>query len=221
MRAVVLLSGGVDSSVALAVAKKEDNYHTIHALTFDYGHKTAKKEIECAQKIAHWCDVKEHKIIELPFVREISHSALTDSSVKLVKADGILEYVPMRNTIFLSIASAWAEAVDADAVITGSNLSDTTCPDNSPQYLDAFQKVVQLGSVKQKIDIYSPLIERKFTKNLIIKKGTELGVPFAHTWSCHNNTEKACGICGNCAKRLEAFRENILEDPILYEVSEV
>ncbi len=217
MKAVVLLSGGIDSSVALLIIKEMERYDEIYALTFDYDQKAASKEIWCAKRIAERYKVNEHRIIKLPFIKEISYSGLTDNNIKLSVSDGILEYVPMRNTIFLSIATAWAESIDADIVATGSNPSDTTCPDNSSEYLHAFQNVVRLGSVKQKIKIYSPLSVRNLTKKLIVKTGIKHDLPFKHTWSCHNNTEKACGICGNCIKRLNAFQENNLEDPIEYE----
>ena len=215
-KAVCLISGGMDSAVASAVAKKEG--YEIYALTFNYGQRN-RKEIESAKKIAEWLGGK-YKIIDVN-LRQIGGSALTDEIEVPEKANGIpVTYVPARNTIFLSFALAYAEVIDADSIFIGVNSVDYSgYPDCRPEYIEAFQKMANFAlkrSVEGRpIKIKTPLLY--FSKAEIVKKGYELHVPFEKTWSCYREGEKACGKCPSCKLRIEAFREAGKRDPIEYE----
>ncbi|HEC75743.1 MAG TPA: 7-cyano-7-deazaguanine synthase QueC [Thermoplasmatales archaeon] len=215
-KAVCLISGGMDSAVASAIAKKEG--YEIHALTFNYGQRN-RKEIESAKKIAEWLGGK-HKIIDVN-LRQIGGSALTDEIEVPEEAHGIpLTYVPARNTIFLSFALAYAEVIDADSIFIGVNSVDYSgYPDCRPEYIEAFQKMANLAlkrSVEGRpIKIKTPLLY--FSKAEIVKKGYEMHVPFEKTWSCYRERERACGKCPSCKLRIEAFKEAGVRDPIEYE----
>ncbi|RLI86477.1 MAG: 7-cyano-7-deazaguanine synthase QueC [Candidatus Altiarchaeales archaeon] len=223
-RAICLLSGGVDSAVASAIAK--DHGYEIYAITFDYGQRH-KKEIECAKKLAEFFRVREHKIFRID-LNEIGNSALTSN--KKIPERGIEEiknsrqipetYVPARNTIMLSFALAYAEVKGADAIFIGANCIDYSgYPDCRPEYFKKFQEMADLatkmGVEGRKIRIETPVIE--MNKADIIKKGFELGVPFQYTWSCYRGGEKACGKCDSCVLRLNGFKEAGFRDPIEYE----
>jgi len=215
-KAVCLISGGMDSAVAAAIAKSEG--HKIYAITFNYGQRN-KKEMEAAKEIAKWLNA-HHKILDVN-LRQIGGSALTDEIEVPEEAEGIPPtYVPARNTIFLSFALAYAEVIDADYIFIGVNAVDYSgYPDCRPEYLEAFQKVADLAlkrSVEGKpIKIKAPLLY--LSKAEIVKKGHELGVPFEKTWSCYREGEKACGRCPSCKLRLKAFEEAGVRDPIEYE----
>ena len=214
--AVCLLSGGMDSAVASAIAKSEG--YILHAITFDYGQRN-KKEMEAACKIAEWLGA-EHKILKAD-LRQIGGSALTDEIEVPEKGEGIpVTYVPARNTIFLSYALAYAEVMDAEAIFIGVNSVDYSgYPDCRPEYLEAFQKMADLAlkrSVEGKpIKIKAPLLY--LPKAEIVKRGIELGVPFEKTWSCYREGEKHCGRCPACKLRKKAFKEANVEDPTEYE----
>ncbi|MCD6512297.1 MAG: 7-cyano-7-deazaguanine synthase QueC [Thermoplasmata archaeon] len=216
MKAVCLISGGMDSAVAAAIARQEG--YECYPLSFNYGQRN-RKEIEAAKNIAEWLGGR-HKIIEID-MRQIGGSALTDNIEVPEHGEGIpVTYVPARNTIFLSIALAYAEVIDADAIFIGVNAIDYSgYPDCRPEYIEAFQKMANLAtkrSVEGKpIKIKAPLLY--LSKAEIVKKGYELNVPFEKTWSCYREGEKACGRCDSCRLRLKAFKEAGLEDPIEYE----
>ena len=217
MRAVCLLSGGMDSCVSAFVAKNEG--YTIYALTFNYGQRN-RKEIECAKEIAKALEVKEHLIINAD-LRSIGGSALTGDIEIPEKGEGIPPtYVPARNTIFLAYALAYAEARNADAIFIGANAIDYSgYPDCRAEYIQAMQKVANIGTKRgvegKSIKIIAPLIN--LSKAEIVKKGVELGAPFEKTWSCYRETEKACGRCDSCRLRLKGFKEAGIKDPIEYE----
>lgn len=217
MRAVCLLSGGMDSCVSAFVAKNEG--YTIYALTFNYGQRN-RKEIECAKEIAKALEAKEHLIINAD-LRSIGGSALTGDMEIPEKGEGIPPtYVPARNTIFLAYALAYAEARNADAIFIGANAIDYSgYPDCRAEYIQAMQKVANIGTKRgvegKSIKIIAPLIN--LSKAEIVKKGVELGVPFEKTWSCYRETEKACGRCDSCRLRLKGFKEAGIKDPIEYE----
>ena len=217
MRAVCLLSGGMDSCVSAFVAKNEG--YTIYALTFNYGQRN-RKEIECAKEIAKALEVKEHLIINAD-LRSIGGSALTGDMEIPEKGEGIPPtYVPARNTIFLAYALAYAEARNADAIFIGANAIDYSgYPDCRAEYIQAMQKVANIGTKRgvegKSIKIIAPLIN--LSKAEIVKKGVELGAPFEKTWSCYRETEKACGRCDSCRLRLKGFKEAGIKDPIEYE----
>ncbi len=217
MRAVCLLSGGMDSCVSAFVAKNEG--YTIYALTFNYGQRN-RKEIECAKEIAKALEAKEHLIINAD-LRSIGGSALTGDMEIPEKGEGIPPtYVPARNTIFLAYALAYAEARNADAIFIGANAIDYSgYPDCRAEYIQAMQKVANIGTKRgvegKSIKIIAPLIN--LSKAEIVKKGVEMGVPFEKTWSCYRETEKACGRCDSCRLRLKGFKEAGIKDPIEYE----
>ena len=224
MKAVVLLSGGLDSCVTATIAKKEYNA-TLYALTIQYG-QSHMRELESAKNISEYLEAVEHKIIS------IDTSLFTKSSL-VGKPDEIPErkleeiergipstYVPARNTIFLSYALAYAENNDMDTIFMGANAIDYSgYPDCRPEYIEAFQRVADLGTKRgaegRGIKIVTPLIE--LTKAEIIKKGLELDAPIHLTWSCYRGGEKACGRCDSCLLRLKGFKEAGVRDPIPYE----
>ncbi|MEA2054439.1 MAG: 7-cyano-7-deazaguanine synthase QueC [Candidatus Thermoplasmatota archaeon] len=218
MRAVCLLSGGMDSCVTAAIAR--DMGYEIYAITFDYGQRNWK-EIESARKVAHSLDAKEHKIIKAD-LRTFGKSALTDDiEVPEFHRKGIPStYVPARNTIFLSYALAYAEVIGADAIFIGVNAVDYSgYPDCRKEYIEAYQRMANLGTKRgaegNPVKIMTPIIS--MSKAEIAKKGVELKAPLGETWSCYRNQEKACGKCDSCILRLKGFEEACLKDPIEYE----
>jgi len=198
-KAVCLVSGGIDSFLTAKIAK--DNGYEIYLLTFDYGQK-ARKEIECAKKIAKFLNAKEHIIlkINLSFLK----SALTRKKIKIPerKVRGIPStYVPARNTIFISIALGYAETIDADAIFIGVNSIDFSgYPDCRPVYIRKFQKLIDVATKKtaegKKIKLIAPVLN--FSKEEIIKKAIALGLDLSITWSCYKNGKKMCGKCPSC-----------------------
>ena len=221
MKAVVLLSGGLDSSTVLAIALERG--YDVHALSFDYGQRHSR-ELESAKKIARYFNVP-HKIIKID-LRQIGGSALTDNievperQVEDIEKEIPITYVPARNTILLSLALGYAEVIDADAIFYGANAIDYSgYPDCRPEYVEAFERVANLGTKRgvegKPIKIIAPIIH--MTKAEIIKKGMELGVPYELTWSCYRGEKKACGKCDSCLLRLKGFMEAGYEDPLDYE----
>jgi len=225
-KAVCLLSGGLDSSVAAYLAKNQG--YEIYALTIKYGQRH-KKEIDSAKQIARLLNAKKHVIIDLN-LKKFGGSSLTDKSIE-IETDRKMKdigkkipstYVPARNTIFLSIALAYAETVDAEAIFIGATSTDYSgYPDCRPEYFKAFQKLVDLATKKGieggSIKINAPLLHT--SKAEIIRRGFDLGVPFEKTWSCYKGENKACGRCDSCLLRLKGFKEANLKDPIEYQFS--
>jgi 7-cyano-7-deazaguanine synthase len=223
-RAVVLMSGGLDSTVTLAIALGEG--YDVHGLTFDYGQRH-RREIRSAKKVADHFDIK-HKIIRIDLT-QIGGSALTDDiavpqgkTLKQIRASKEipLTYVPARNTILLSYALGFAETIGADAIFIGANHVDYSgYPDCRPEYFQAFQKVAELGTKcgvqGRPVEIRTPIIA--LDKRGIVEKGRQMKVPFEFTWSCYEGGGKACGRCDSCVLRLNGFREAGVEDPLDYE----
>jgi 7-cyano-7-deazaguanine synthase len=224
-KAVILLSGGVDSSTALAIAKSEGC--ELHALSFRYGQRH-EREIEAAKKVARSLGANEHLILEFN-LRAIGGSALTDEiDVPKSRSAGEISigipvtYVPARNTIFLSFGLALAEKIGAEDIFFGANQLDYSgYPDCREEYIRAFEKMANLATKagvegKAKIKIHTPLIQ--LTKSEIIKKGLELGLDFSLTWSCYDPTANgfACGLCDSCQLRVKGFKEAGVKDPIRY-----
>jgi 7-cyano-7-deazaguanine synthase len=224
-RAVVLLSGGIDSSTTAAIAKTRE--HELYALTFRYGQRH-EREIEAAEKIAAFLGAKEHLTIDFD-LRAIGGSALTDR-IPVPKGRSPSEisrgipttYVPARNTIFLSFALAYAERLEAEDIFFGANQLDYSgYPDCREEYIHAFEQMANLATKtgverKTRVRIHAPLI--RMTKAEIIRKGLELGLDYALTWSCYDPTVEgwACRVCDSCHIRLRGFQETGIEDPIRY-----
>ncbi len=212
-KAVCLISGGLDSTVASAIAI-DQGYEPIF-LFIKYGQKTMEKEEWCFDKLVEHWKIKEVFKVGLPWIKEFGGSALLDGNIPLDERNFLLEYVPFRNSIFLSVATALAEVKKAEIIVVGSTGGDHICPDNSPIFLEAFQDVVSKGTMlKKDVKIFHPLTDTD--KTGVLKIGTELKAPLEFTWSCHNNIEKACGHCSNCKARVEAFELNQIKDPIQY-----
>ena len=223
MKAVVLLSGGLDSSTVLYQAKA-DNCEC-YALSFDYQQRH-RRELDAAATIAKSAVVREHRVVSFD-LRAWGGSALTDTQLDLPKSRNLdqmaenipITYVPARNTIFLSFGLAYAEALGAQYVYIGVNALDYSgYPDCRPDYIQAMQTVFRLGTKQgregEEIKIVTPLIELKKTE--IIQLGNKLGVPWEKTWSCYAGGELACGVCDSCRLRLAAFEELGLSDPLGY-----
>lgn len=219
-KAIVLLSGGLDSTTTLAVAKSEG--YSCYALSFRYGQRHYV-ELEAAKKIVKYFDVIEHKIFDID-LSTFKGSALTDVSIDVpdFAADGIpVTYVPARNTVFLSIALAWAEVLQVQDLFIGVNAVDYSgYPDCRPEYIQAFQNMANFatkaGVEGQKLDIHTPLIYLK--KAEIIKLGVRLGVDFSLTISCYSANEQgaACGVCDSCRFRKQGFEDAGISDPTIY-----
>lgn len=225
-KAIVLLSGGLDSSTTLAIAKNSD-YQELFALSFNYGQKNYL-ELQKAKKLAEVYRVAEHKIIELD-LRQFAGSSLT-SDLEVEKNRAFSEigsnipstYVPARNTLFLSYALAWAEVLKVGHIFIGVNAVDHSgYPDCRPEYIAAFAKLAKLATVIGTADdidiqIHTPLIE--LNKAQIIQKGLELDLDYSMTASCYDPLEDglACGICDSCRLRQKAFKELGMKDPLPY-----
>lgn len=223
--AVVLLSGGLDSSTVLAIAS-EKGYETV-ALTFDYGQKH-KRELNSARKIAKHFRVKEHLVVPLN-IGELLKSSLTSKVMAIPQRESLDDagagipstYVPSRNIIFLSIAASVAESRGAQAVYIAANSVDFSgYPDCTPEFIAAFQKVLDVGTKAGKegngITVEAPILTR--SKAEIVKEAVRLKVPLELTWSCYMGGAKACGRCDSCLLRLEGFSKAGMKDPLEYEV---
>lgn len=221
MKAVCLISGGLDSCVSAAIAREQG--YELYALTVDYGQRN-QNEIESAKQVANSLGVTEHKIIKAD-LRIFGTSALTDDIDVPEGTDrqGIpLTYVPARNTIFLSYALAYAEATASDAIFIGVNTVDYSgYPDCRPEYIKAFQRVAILGTKRgvegNPIRVKAPVIE--MSKDQIVARGTELKAPLQYTWSCYREGEKACGRCASCCLRMQGFEKAGVPDLIAYETN--
>jgi 7-cyano-7-deazaguanine synthase len=223
-RAVVLLSGGIDSTTTLAMAIAEGN--EAYALSFDYGQRH-QIETEAARRVAESLGVKEQRIAKID-MRIFGGSALTDDidvpkdRAETEIAHGIpVTYVPARNMIFLTYAFAWAEVISANHIFLGVNAIDYSgYPDCRPEFIEAFETLANLGTKAgvegRRFQIHTPLI--KFSKAEIIRKAVELGVDLSLTHSCYDPSPEglACGECDSCLLRLKGFREARIEDPIRY-----
>jgi 7-cyano-7-deazaguanine synthase len=222
-KAVCLISGGLDSCITACIAKKED--YSIYALTINYGQRH-KKEIESAKKIASFIKTKKHIIFDID-LGKFGGSSLVNKSINIEKNRDFNKigrnipstYVPARNTVFLSIALAFAESIDADSIFIGATATDFSgYPDCRPEFIEAFQKMANKATKKglenKPIKIKAPLLN--LSKRKIIKLGHKLGAPLEKTWSCYLGGEKACGRCDSCLLRLKGFKEAKIDDPIKY-----
>jgi 7-cyano-7-deazaguanine synthase len=226
--AIVLLSGGLDSTTCLAIARQA-GHEPLYTLSFDYGQRH-RHELEAAARISRSFGVSEHRVIRID-LRQFGGSALTadlavpkDRDEKQMGGDIPITYVPARNTIFLSYALAWAEVLDVRGVFIGVNAIDYSgYPDCRPEFIEAFEKMANLATRMtssaasgEKFAIHAPLI--RLTKAQIIQRGAELGVDYAVTHSCYDPDERgrACGRCDSCLLRRKGFEEAGVTDPTVY-----
>jgi 7-cyano-7-deazaguanine synthase len=222
-RAVVCLSGGMDSCVCAALAARD---FEVYALHFSYGQRTEARELRSAASIASILGAKQFMHLEIDLFRRIGGSALTDLRIPVPDAPpeesfGTAEmevpvtYVPFRNAHFLSAAVSWAEVIGAETVFIGAVEQDSSgYPDCRPAYYDAFNELIRLGTNDAAIQVVTPLIRMR--KSEIVRLGVEVDAPFHVSWSCYSAETEACGSCDSCVLRLRAFREAGLADPIAY-----
>jgi 7-cyano-7-deazaguanine synthase len=228
-KAVVLLSGGMDSCVCAAIARERHGAGNVALLHAGYGQRTQERERRAFTDIADFYGVNERLVVQLDHFRAIGGSALTDKNIAVPEnqlgiaapsANSIpVTYVPFRNAHFLSVAVSWAEVIGASAIYIGAVAEDSSgYPDCRPEYYAAFQQVVTEGTRPEtQIEIVTPVITLK--KSAIIRQGIELGAPLHLTWSCYQNDDLACGVCDSCLLRLRAFAEARVPDPIAYRVA--
>ncbi len=222
VRAVVVLSGGMDSTVCAALAVKEHGPEAVGALHVDYGQRTEHREHDSFQAICDRLGIVRRLVVQNQALSQIGGSALTDSQIDVPEA-GVeigqhvpVTYVPFRNAHFLSVAVSWAEVIGAEVIYIGAVQQDSSgYPDCRPEYYDAFNEVVRRGTKDGNIRIVTPLIALK--KAEIVKLGLELAAPFDLTWSCYSREDTACGVCESCALRLRAFAAAGTVDPIPYQ----
>jgi 7-cyano-7-deazaguanine synthase len=217
--AVCLVSGGMDSCVTAAIARQEND--ELAFLHVSYGQRTEKRERQAFEAVADHYQVKARLVISLEHLAKIGGSSLTDESIPVTEANlsarGIpSSYVPFRNAHLLAAAASWGEVIGARAIYIGAVAEDSSgYPDCRPEFYDAFQNVIDLGTRPEtQIVIRTPVIHLR--KPEIVQKGLELGAPLHLTWSCYRESERACGSCDSCALRLRAFREAGEVDPIPY-----
>ncbi len=217
--AVVLLSGGLDSCVAMAVAMEKHNIALLHV---GYGQRTQTREYNSFRSIARFYNIPETRTLalELDYLRKIGGSSLTDPKIPVDKDAAVsgvpTSYVPFRNTHLLSIAVSWAEVIKANSVYIGAVQQDSPdYPDCRAEYYDAFNKVVEVGTKPStRIEVITPLLN--MSKSEIVKKGLELAAPLQLSWSCYERNDKACGQCQSCRLRLRGFEEAGVKDKIHY-----
>lgn len=220
-RAVVCLSGGMDSCVCAALAARDYDAYALHS---SYGQRTEERELQAARDVAEALGFKDFLHLRLDLFRHIGGSALTDPSIEIPEAPSEIgaeipvTYVPFRNAHFLSAAVSWAEVLDAKAVFIGAVEQDSSgYPDCRPAYYRAFQELIRQGTKDGAIVIQTPLIHMR--KKEIVALGLELAAPLDLTWSCYSGSDAACGLCESCVLRLRAFEEAGVRDPIRYALS--
>jgi 7-cyano-7-deazaguanine synthase len=228
-KAVVLLSGGMDSCVCAAIARERHGAGNIALLHAGYGQRTERRERRAFEDIAEFYGVRERLVVQLDHFRSIGGSALTDTRIavpenelgaKAPHGNSIpVTYVPFRNAHFLSVAVSWGEAIGAGAIYIGAVAEDSSgYPDCRPEYYRVFQELIRVGTrPATQIEMVTPVITLK--KSEIIRKGIELRAPLHLTWSCYQSEEAACGACDSCLLRLRAFAEVGVPDPIPYRQS--
>jgi len=225
-KAVVLLSGGMDSCVSAAIARERHGSTNVALLHAGYGQLTQDRERRAFTEIADFYGIAQRLIVQLDHFRAIGGSALTDKSIPVPEnqldtspSHGStipVTYVPFRNAHFLSVAVSWAEAIGAGAIYIGAVAEDSSgYPDCRPEYYRAFQNVIREGTRPEtQIEIVTPVITLK--KSEIIRRGVQMGAPLHLTWSCYQSEDAACGACDSCLLRLKAFAEAGITDPVPY-----
>jgi 7-cyano-7-deazaguanine synthase len=221
-KAVILLSGGMDSCVTAAIARQTHELALLHA---SYGQRTERRERRAFDEIAGFYDIRERLVVRLDYFAQIGGSALTDKRLAVPEGNPGTQigrneipptYVPFRNAHFLSVAVSWAEVIGASAVFIGAVAQDSSgYPDCRPEYYRVFQQLVRVGTRPEtQIAMVTPVIcMRKWE---IVRQGIALGAPLDRTWSCYQFEDVACGACDSCRLRLGAFAEAGMSDPIAY-----
>ena len=219
-KAICILSGGMDSTLASYIAKKDGN--EIIAVHFNYGQRTEKRELKAFRDICDDLEISNKYEIDIPFFTQIGASALTDETID-VPVNGVesgvpITYVPFRNGIFLSITAAIAEKEEASAMYIGVVQEDSSgYPDCTDEFIADITKAINQGTKETtKIEIKTPLVH--LSKKQIVQHAKELSVPLEHTWSCYKESEEACGVCDSCRLRLNGFKLANAKDPIPYKV---
>lgn len=220
-KAVVLLSGGMDSCVTAAIARPTHRLALLHA---SYGQRTERRERRAFDEIADFYGVRERMVVRFDAFAKIGGSALTDECIAVPESGAALgagagipiTYVPFRNAHFLSTAVSWAEVIGATSIFIGAVAEDSSgYPDCRPEYYRAFSQLVREGTRPEtNIEIATPVIAMR--KSDIVRRGSELGAPLDRTWSCYQFEDEACGACDSCRLRLKAFAEAGQADPIAY-----
>jgi 7-cyano-7-deazaguanine synthase len=223
-KAVVCLSGGMDSCVCAALAARDFEVYAVH---FSYGQRTEGRELRSAEEVARIVGVRELLHLKIDLFRRIGGSALTDAAIAVpvasadestIGSEVPVTYVPFRNAHFLSAAVSWAEVLGARTVFIGAVEQDSSgYPDCRPAYYEAFNELIRMGTKDGEIRVATPLIEMR--KSEIVRLGVELGAPFHVSWSCYSGESEACGVCESCVLRLRAFREAGVVDPLPYAVA--
>ncbi len=233
-RAVVLLSGGMDSCVCAALAARDYHAAALHVM---YGQRTEARERRAFEAVCDRLGIRRRMVIRNEALRQIGGSALTDDTIEVPAANNEFQgrgpdhpitgspdhqipitYVPFRNAHFLAAAVSWAEVLGAGKILIGAVEQDSSgYPDCRPAYYAAFNQVIRAGTREGKIEIVTPLIGMR--KVEIVRLGLELGAPFDLTWSCYSREERACGVCESCVLRLRAFAAAGARDPIAYETA--
>jgi 7-cyano-7-deazaguanine synthase len=220
-KAVVLLSGGMDSCVCAALAARDYDAAALHV---SYGQRTERRERESFLGICRRLNIHDKLIVKNEALRAIGGSALTDESIAIPEShepsstmsdDIPVTYVPFRNAHFLAVAVSWAEVLGAEKIYIGAVEQDSSgYPDCRPEYYEAFNRVIKAGTKEGNIEIVTPLIGLR--KAEIVKLGLEVGAPFDLTWSCYSREDEACGVCDSCVLRLRAFASAGVKDLIPY-----
>jgi len=216
-RAVVLLSGGMDSCVCAALAARDHNAAALH---ISYGQRTEQRERDSFERICDRLGIGDRMVVRNEAFRLIGGSALTDENIAVPESHEIgseipVTYVPFRNAHFLSVAVSWAEVLGALQIYIGAVEQDSSgYPDCRPAYYEAFNQVIRTGTKEGCIEVVTPLIALR--KSEIVRLGLDLGAPFDLTWSCYSRDDRACGVCDSCVLRLRAFHEAGAVDPLPY-----
>ena len=216
-KAIVLLSGGLDSCVVTAIAQKEYRVCLLHV---NYGQRTVTREEQAFKDIAEYYNIKDILNVDIGYLQKIGGSSLTDRDMSIPenKTDASIPstYVPFRNANLLSIATAWAEVIGASKIFIGAMEEDSSgYPDCREQFFNNFNKTIKEGTKPDThIEIETPILHK--TKAEVVKLGIELKAPLHLTWSCYQNEEKACGVCESCKLRITAFRQAGYPDQIHY-----
>ena len=222
-KAIIAVSGGMDSCVTAAIAAKDYKLAFLHV---NYGQRTEKRELKAFNDVADFYGVTNRMVVDLKHLSFIGGSSLTDKNIEVSKADLSSKeiptsYVPFRNAHILSACVSWAEVINAKAIFIGAVWEDSSgYPDCRPEFFTSFEKVVEIGTKPLiQIKIVTPIIN--LTKKDIVLKGLELNAPLHLTWSCYQEEEEACGVCDSCALRLRGFQNAGVEDQINYKTKPI